>query len=223
MDNARLIKVLAGHYGKRLQRWWEERGLPRGEARDLRVTYAGRFAAAMDAADFGPDNGRFSSYLNCLSGVTAYAMARERGLSVEEGIACYDYLAKPLRGFSAWLWNTADLLPNAYRLIVGNIREDLTGPKGICWGTEVIRDDDEALEYRIHTCLYYDICREQGYPETIQLFCNHDHHAWDGLHRHVRFERHGGVGERRDDGSIADGLSSTEPGCLCHDSFVRVR
>ena len=99
MDNARLIKILGGHYGMRLQHWWEERGLPRGEARDLRVTYAGRFAAAMDAADFGPDNGRFSSYLNCLSGVTAYAMARERGLSVEEGIACYDYLAKPLRGF----------------------------------------------------------------------------------------------------------------------------
>lgn len=85
--------------------------------------------AEMDAVDFGPDNGRFTSYLNCLSGETAYAMVRERGLSVEEGIACYDFLAKPLRDFSAWLWNTADLLPNGYRLIADNVRD--------CCGSEV--------------------------------------------------------------------------------------
>ena len=223
MDNARLIKLLGGHYGKRLQRWWEDRGLLRDEAQALRKAYVTRFTAAMDAADFGPDNGRFSSYLNCLSGVTAYAMARERGLSVEEGVDCYDYLARPLRSFAAWLWNTVDLLPNGYAIVAKNVRDDLTGPKGVCWTTEVIRDDEEAFEYRCHTCLYYDICREQGYPEAIQLFCNHDHHAWDGLHQHVRFVRYGGVGERRADGSISDGLSSTEPGCLCHDAFVRVR
>lgn len=223
MDNARLIRLLGGHYGKRLARWYEQRGLAREEARSLRDEYRARFSAAMDAADFGPDNGRFSSYLNCLSGVTAYAMARERRLSVEEGIACYDYLAKPLRSFAAWLWNTVDLLPNGFEVVAKNVRDDLAGPKGVCWTTEVVRDDDEAFEYRCHTCLYYDICCEQGYPEAIQLFCNHDHHAWDGLHRHVRFVRHGGVGERRADGSLSDGRSSTEPGCLCHDAFERVR
>jgi len=223
MDNGRLIRLLGNHYGRRLERWYEQRGLAYEEARSLRDEYLARFTTAMDAADFGADNGRFSSYLNCLSGVTAYAMARERGLAMAEAIACYDYLAKPLRHFAAWLWNTVDLLPNGYQIVAKNVRDDLTGPKGVCWTTEVIRDDEEAFEYRCHTCLYYDICREQGYPEAIQLFCNHDHHAWDGLHRHVRFVRYGGVGERRDDGSLSDGLSSTEPGCLCHDAFVRVR
>lgn len=223
MDNARLVRLLGGHYAKRLERWWRGRGLSREEAATLRGEYLSRFTQAMGEADLGPDNGRFSSYLNCLSGVTAYAMARERGLATEEAIACYDYLAKPLRSFAAWLWNTVDLLPNGYAIVAKNVRDDLTGPKGVCWTTEVIRDDDTAFEYRCHTCLYYDICRGQGYPEAIQLFCNHDHHAWDGLHRHVRFVRYGGVGERGADGQPADGLSSTEPGCLCHDAFVRVR
>lgn len=222
MDNARLIRLLGNHYGKRLERWWRDRGLSRGEAQAVRTEYLSRFHQAMDASDFGPDNGRFTSYLNCLSGICAYALARERGLSAEDGIACYDYLAKPLRDFSAWLWNTADLLPQGFKIVAGNVRDDLTGPKSICWTTEVIRDDDEAFEYRCHTCLYYDICCDAGYPEAIQLFCNHDHHAWDGLHRHVRFVRYGGVGEYRADGSLSDGLSSTEPGCLCHDAFMRV-
>ena len=92
MDNARLIKLLGGHYGKRLQRWWEDRGLLRDEAQALRKAYVTRFTAAMDAADFGPDNGRFSSYLNCLSGVTAYAMARERGLVTAIEPVDYDEL-----------------------------------------------------------------------------------------------------------------------------------
>lgn len=223
MDNERLIRFLGGHYGKRLARWYERRGLARKEAQVIREAYFARFSAAMDEADFGADNGRFSSYLNCLSGVTAYAMARERGLAMKEAIACYGYLAKPLRGFASWLWNTVDLLPSGYQIVAKNVRDDLIGPKGVCWTTEIVRDDDEAFEYRCHTCLYYDICCEAGYPEAIQLFCNHDHHAWDGLHRHVRFVRYGGVGERRDDGSLSDGLSSTEPGCLCHDAFVRVK
>ena len=223
MDNARMVRMLGGHYGKRLERWWEGRGLASAEAQAMRAEYVARFEAEMGAADFGPDNGRFSSYLNCLSGVVAYAMARERGLSVEDGIACYDYLAKPLRGFAAWLWNTVDLLPNGFELVAKNVRDDLTGPKGICWTYEVLRDDAEAFEYRCHTCLYYDICCEHGYPEAIQLFCAHDHAAWDGLRRHVRFVRYGGVGERGADGSPADGRSSSEPGCLCHDAFVRVR
>jgi|GEM_PF-639796 len=223
MDNARLVRMLGNHYGKRLQRWWRDRGCSHEEAIALRNEYRRRFASAMDAADFGPDNGRFSSYLNCLSGLTAYAMARECGLSVEEGIACYDYLAQPLRSFSVWLWNTVDLLPNGFELVVKNVRDDLAGPKGICWASEVVRDDAEAFEYRCYTCLYYDICREQGYPEAIQLFCDHDHRSWDSLRRHVRFVRYGGVGERREDGSLSDGLSSTEPGSLCHDAFIRVR
>ncbi|MBP3894065.1 MAG: L-2-amino-thiazoline-4-carboxylic acid hydrolase [Atopobiaceae bacterium] len=223
MDNGRLIRLLGNHYGKRLMHWYEQRGLAHEEARSIRDQYLSRFTEAMDAADFGADNGRFSSYLNCLSGVIPYAMARERGLTQEEGVACYDYLAQPVRRFAAWLWNTVDLLPNGYQIVAKNVRDDLTGPKGVCWTTEIIRDDEDAFEYRCRTCLYYDICCEQGYPEAIHLFCNHDHHAWDGLRRHVRFVRYGGVGERREDGSLSDGLSSTESGCLCHDAFVRVR
>ena len=223
MDNGRLIRLLGNHYGKRLMHWYEQRGLAHEEARSIRDQYLSRFTEAMDAADFGADNGRFSSYLNCLSGVIPYAMARERGLTQEEGVACYDYLAQPVRRFAAWLWNTVDLLPNGYQIVAKNVRDDLTGPKGVCWTTEIIRDDEDAFEYRCRTCLYYDICCEQGYPEAIHLFCNHDHHAWDSLRRHVRFVRYGGVGERREDGSLSDGLSSTESGCLCHDAFVRVR
>ena len=221
-SNSGIIRLLSGHYGKRLERWFSEQGYSSEQANALHREYVSRFTEAMNEADFGPDNGKFSSYANCLSGVIAYAMARERGFSVEEAVGCYDFLAAPLRRFAAALWNTVDMLPNAYEIVAGNVRDDLTGPKGVCWQTEVIHDDDERFEYRCLSCLYYDICCEQGYPEAIQLFCNHDHHAWDGLHRHVYFARFGGIGERRADGSLSDGLSSTEQGCLCHDMFIRV-
>lgn len=222
MDNDSLIRLICRHYGKRLERWYRDRGFDSLRAMALRAEYVARYTKAMSEADFGPDNGRFTSYGNCLSGVAAYAMAREQGFSAEEGIACYDYIAGPLRKLASGIWNAIDLLPNGFEIVRDNVRGDLLGPKGICWTTDVVADTDVRFEYRCLTCLYYDICCEQGYPEAIQLFCSHDHFAWDGLHRHVRFERYGGVGERRADGSISDGLTSTEQGCLCHDAFVKV-
>lgn len=220
MDNDRVIGLLSGHYGRRLERWFSRRG---ADARGLCKEYSDRYRCSMDHADFGADNGRFTSYANCLSGVVAVEMCEERGCSREEAIACYDYLSGPLRRFAAWLWGVVDLLPNGFEMLRDSVRGDLMGAKGVCWTTEVVEDSDERFEYRCHTCLYYDICCDRGCPWAIQLFCNHDHHAWDALHRHVRFERYGGVGEPREDGSISDGLSSTEQGCLCHDAFIRVR
>ena len=223
MKNERVIKLISDHYGKRLERWYLAMDFDETLARELRDQYVARFKAAMSEADFGPDNAKFSSYANCLSGLLAYAIAREQGLSMGDGVVCYDYMANPLRRFAAWLWNTVDLLPNGFSILSGNVREDLMGPKGVCWQTEVVEDSADRFEYRCHACLYYEICCSYGYPEAIQLFCNHDHYAWDGLHRHVRFERYGGIGELLEDGSLPDGLLSTEPGCLCHDAFIRVR
>lgn len=132
---------------------------------------------------------------------------RENGLTANEGIAAYDYMALPMRTFARRIHLMADSLPNGFRTVVKSLTDDMDGPKGICWDVDEIERSDEAYEYKIHSCLYCDVCAEHGYPEFATVFCNHDIWAYGSLHKHVRFERFG---------TLADGDA------CCHDAFHRV-
>lgn len=123
----------------------------------------------MSEADYGINDGKFTSYLNIYSGLAAYEVLRENGFSEKEGIAAYDFMCLPMRKLAAVLYKIADTLPNGYKTVVKSLTDDLNGPKTV--------------------------------------FCNHDHWAFDVLHKQVRFERIGAIG----DGDIC-----------CHDIFHRV-
>lgn len=54
--------------------------------------YEDRFYRYTDEADMGSGRGRFTSYLNIFSGLAAYEILRENGLSEAEGIKAYDQM-----------------------------------------------------------------------------------------------------------------------------------
>ena len=205
-DHRLMINFLRHHYAKRLEKYLFVQG--EGNAKAIREEYEKRFMQYMNEADFGINDGKFTSYLNIYSGLAAYEILRERGYSQQEGIAAYDYMCLTMRKIAAAIHGTIDLLPNGYELMVKNILDDMDGDKAICWEYETVENSDDRFEYKVNKCLYYDTCKAHGYPEFTAVFCNHDHYAFDALHRHVRFERIGAIG---------DGYH------CCHDIFYHVK
>ena len=68
-------------------------------------------------------------------------------------------------------------MPNAYKIVRQSLIDDLEGEKRICWDTEILQDDDREFTYEISRCLYFDTCKEHGYPEFCKVFCTHDWYA----------------------------------------------
>ena len=182
-DHKGLINFLCNHYAKRMHRYLKGHG--ETEAKKWK-----------------------QEYLNMYSGLAAYEILRENGYTAEEGIQAYDYICLLMRKIAALAHKIMDLFPSGYEKVVKSLTDDLDGAKSVCWTTEVVEHSSDKFEYKIHTCLYYDVCKEHGYPEFTAVFCNHDHWAFGVLHRHVRFERYGAIG---------DGDS------CCHDVFYRVK
>lgn len=187
------INFLCSHYAKRLHKYLKRNGYQQAGA--WKNAYVSRFRKYMSEADYGVNEGKFTSYLNIYSGLAAYEILRENGFSKKEGIAAYDFMCLPMRKLAAALYKIADTLPNGYKTVVKSLTDDLNGPKTVCWTTEIVENSDRKFEYKIHTCLYYDVCREHGYSEFTTVFCNHDHWAFDVLHKQVRFERIGAIGD----------------------------
>ena len=73
---------------------------------------------------------------------------------------------------------------------------------------EILRDDGQGFTYEIRRCLYFDTCREHGYPEFCRVFCAHDWYALGVLKRHARFIRQSTIAEN---------------GTVCHDTIERVK
>ena len=73
---------------------------------------------------------------------------------------------------------------------------------------EILRDDGQGFTYEIRRCLYFDTCREHGYPEFCRVFCTHDWYALGVLKRHARFIRQSTIAEN---------------GTVCHDTIERVK
>lgn len=170
--------------------------------------YETRFYQYMNDADMGNERGKFISYLNIFSGLAAYEILREKGLAEAEGIAAYDSMCAFLRKFSSVLYKAVDLLPNGYKIVRQSLVDDLEGEKRICWDTEILQDDHQGFTYEISRCLYFDTCKEHGYPEFCKVFCTHDWYALGVLKRHAKFIRQSTIAE-----------NST----VCHDTIAKVK
>lgn len=205
MSNEGMISFFQKHYAKRLGKALKARRNTAAER--IQSEYQKRFLGYMNQADFGEKNERFTSYLNIYSGLAAYELLRENGFDAEESIAIYDEMCRLLRKAAALSYRIVDLFPNGFRIAVDSLRKDMLGEKAVCWNTEVLEDSDSRFEYRITKCLYYDTCKEHGYPEFTKVFCYHDRHAYDVLHRHAKFVRYEAIGEG---------------GESCHDAFVKI-
>ena len=178
------------------------------QADDLVKEYEERFYRYMDEADMGSERGRFTSYLNIFSGLAAYEILREQGLTETDGVKAYDSMCASLRKFSSVLYKGADLLPNGYKIVRQSLVDDLKGEKSICWDIEILQDDDKGFTYEISRCLYYDTCKEHGYPEFCRVFCTHDWYAYGVLKRHSKFIRKSTI---------------AEDGTVCHDTIEKVK
>lgn len=170
--------------------------------------YEERFYQYMNEADMGSKRGRFISYLNIFSGLAAYEILRENGLTEEDGIKAYDSMCAFMRKISSILYKGADLLPNGYKIVRQSLVDDLSGEKSICWDTEILQDDDKGFTYEISRCLYFDTCKEHGYPEFCKVFCTHDWYAFRVLKRHSKFIRKSTIAEN---------------GTVCHDTIEKVK
>lgn len=177
-------------------------------ANDIVAEYEERFYRYMNEADMGRENVKFTSYLNIFSGLAAYEILREKGLTEAEGIGAYDFMCASIRKISSILYKGADLLPNGYKIVRQSLLDDLEGEKRTCWDIEVLQDDDKGFTYEISRCLYFDTCKEHGYPEFCKVFCTHDWYAFGVLKHHSKFIRKSTI---------------AEDGTVCHDTIAKLK
>ena len=202
----KLCRALISGYRKKLKKFVSDNTALSAE--DIAAEYEARFYRYMNEADMGSGRGRFTSYLNIFSGLAAYEILRENGLTEAGGIKAYDSMCASLRKFSSVLYKGADLLPNGYKIVRQSLLDDLEGEKKICWDTTVLQDDDKGFTYEISRCLYFDTCKEHGYPEFCKVFCTHDWYAYGVLKRHSKFIRQSTI---------------AEDGTVCHDTIAKVK
>ena len=202
----KMCRMLLSGYKKKLKKYVSHNtALP---ANDIVKAYEERFYRDMNEADMGSERGRFISYLNIFSGLAAYEILREKGLTESEGIETYDSMCAFMRKISSILYKAVDLLPNGYKIVRQSLMDDLEGEKRICWDTEILQDDDQGFTYEISRCLYFDTCKEHGYPEFCKVFCTHDWYALGVLKHHSKFIRKTTIAEN---------------GTVCHDTIRKVK
>ena len=199
-------RILLFEYKKKLKKYVSHN--TKLSAPDVVNAYEKRFYRYMNEADMGNERGKFISYLNIFSGLAAYEILREKGLTEAEGIKAYDSMCAFVRNVSSVLYKGADLLPNGYQIVRQSLLDDLNGEKRICWDTKILQDDDKGFTYEISRCLYFDTCKEHGYPEFCKVFCTHDWYALGVLKRHAKFIRKSTI---------------AEDGTVCHDTIAKVK
>lgn len=173
----------------------------------LREDYEKRLSYYMSKTDFGPEDVKYSSYLNVYTGLVAYEILRDAGFTEEEAFAAYNYMSAPMRKVAHAMHRVIDVVPGGFSFIRRTIISDLTGSKRLCWSTKLIRNDNEVFEYKITRCLYYEVCKAHGCPELTRAFCEHDDFAYGAVRKHVKFTRFE---------SFGDG------GTCCHDRFEKI-
>ncbi len=202
----KMCRMLLSGYKKKLKAYVSRNTAL--SAQEIVKEYEERFYRYMNEADMGNARGRFVSYLNIFSGLAAYEILREKGLTEAEGIQAYDGMCSFMRKVSSVLYKGTDLLPNGYKIVRQSLVDDLEGEKSICWDVAILQDDDKGFTYEISRCLYFDTCKEHGYPEFCKVFCTHDWYAFGVLKRHARFIRKSTIAEN---------------GTVCHDTIEKVK
>ena len=115
----------------------------------LREDYEKRLSYYMSKTDFGPEDVKYSSYLNVYTGLVAYEILRDAGFTEEEAFAAYNYVSAPMRKVAHAMHRVIDVVPGGFSFIRRTIISDLTGSKRLCWSTKLIRNDNEVFEYKI--------------------------------------------------------------------------
>lgn len=202
----RTCRMLLSGYKKRLRKYVTNN--TELSADEIVLEYENRFYRYMNDSDMGNKRGKFSSYMNIFSGLAAYEILREKGLTEAEGVKAYDSMCAFVRKLSSVLYKGVDLLPNGYKIVRQSLLDDLEGEKRTCWDIEIIQDDDKGFTYEISRCLYFDTCKEHGYPEFCKVFCAHDWYAFGALKHHSKFIRKSTI---------------AEDGTMCHDTIEKVK
>lgn len=136
----KICKFLTNIYKKKLTKYIKNNTQLNAES--ICNEYIERFYKYMNNVDMGDNRGRFTSYLNIFSGLCAYEILRENGLSEEEGISAYNEMCASMRKLSANIYKIVDFLPNGYNIVINNLKDDLNGEKAICWDTKILKDDN---------------------------------------------------------------------------------
>ena len=199
-------KMLLSGYKKNLRKYVTNN--TELSADEIVSEYENRFYRYMNDSDMGNERGKVSSYMNIFSGLAAYEILREKGLTEAEGIKAYNSMCAFVRKLSSVLYKGADLLPNGYKIVRQSLLDDLEGEKRTCWDIEILQDDDKGFTYEISRCLYFDTCKEHGYPEFCKVFCTHDWYAFGVLKHHSKFIRKSTI---------------AEDGTVCHDTIEKVK
>lgn len=199
-------KMLLSGYKKKLRKYVTNN--TELSADEIVSEYENRFYRYMNDSDMGNERGKFGSYMNIFSGLAAYEILREKGLTEAEGIKAYNSMCAFVRKLSSVLYKGADLLPNGYKIVRQSLLDDLEGEKRTCWDIEILQDDDKGFTYEISRCLYFDTCKEHGYPEFCKVFCTHDWYAFGVLKHHSKFIRKSTI---------------AEDGTVCHDTIEKVK
>ncbi len=71
-----------------------------------------------------------------------------------------------------------------------------------------VKTDRCPASASLSRCLYFDTCKEHGYPEFCKVFCTHDWYALGVLKRHAKFIRQSTI---------------AEDGTVCHDTIAKVK
>lgn len=202
----RMCNFLIKGYHKKLRVFLEQN--TNFDSGTITKEYRDRFYKYMNEVDLGENHAKFTSYLNIFSGLAAYEILRENGLREDAGIKAYDQMCSSMRKLASIMYKFVDLLPNGYQIVRKSLMDDLNGEKAVCWETKMLRDDEDGFTYEISRCLYYDTCKEHGYPEFCKVFCNHDWFAYGVLDRHAKFLRKSTI---------------AEDGTVCHDTIKKVK
>ena len=93
----KICKFLINNYKKKLKKYIEDN--TKLNSKDICNEYIERFYKYMNNADMNTDRGKFTSYLNIYSGLCAYEILREKGLSVDKGIEAYNKMCISMRNY----------------------------------------------------------------------------------------------------------------------------
>ena len=175
-NHSGIINFLRRHYAGRMESFLKKKGYQ--QAALWRKEYEIRFMKYISEADFGEKDGKFTSYLNIYSGLAAYEILRENGFDETQGIEVYDNMCAVMRKIATLSYKLIDTLPHGFERTVKTLTDDMDGSKSVCWTIEEIERSNKKYEYKIHSCLYYDVCKAHGCPEFTKVFCAHDHYAF---------------------------------------------
>lgn len=99
-------------------------------------------------------------------------------------------------------------MPNGYKIVRKSFFDDLQGEKRTYWDIEILQDDEKGCANEISRCLYFDTCKEHGYPKFCKVFCTHDWYAYRVLKHRAKFIRKSTIAEN---------------GTVCHDTILKVK